>query len=147
MDENRVRQIFSEMAKDNQFQVSPNAFHEHNGVDAPHIPFSNLSQNPKTFCVAKDTNGTTPTNVFNVGGANFPMTITGYFLISKDTTAGNITLKNFGSTVATIAKGTTSGALVGATSLSNTTYYPGNSFTIVSDSAGNSTVFVSFTSP
>lgn len=147
IDENRVREIFLEMANDNQFQVNFIPYHEHNKIDAPNVPFPNISKAPNDFCVAKTTNGTTPTNVFGVKGADFPLTITGVFLISNDTTAGNITLKNFGSTVATIAKGTTSGALVGATSLSNTTYFAGNSFTIVSDSAGNSTVFVCFTSP
>lgn len=147
IDENRVREIFREMAQDNQYQVSSVFYHEHNGTDAPKVPFSNLANNPTQFCAVKDTDGTTPVAVFSNGNAQFPMTIKGIFLISKDTTAGNITVKNAGNTIATIAKGTTSGAMVGATSLSNTTYYAGNAFTIVSDSAGNSTVFICFTSP
>lgn len=94
--------------------------------------------------VAKDTNATTPVNVI-AATVPFTATITGIFLVSKDTTAGNITIADTTGTVATIAKGVTAGALVGATSLANTTVTSGDTLTIVSSSAGNATVFITFT--
>lgn len=96
------------------------------------------------FQVAKDTTNTTPVNVF---GATVPFacTITGVYVISKDTTAGNITVADTAGTVATIAKGTSAGVMVGATSLANTSVSAGNTLTIVSSSAGEATVFITFT--
>lgn len=90
------------------------------------------------------TTGTTAVNVFGSNGAPFALTIGGAFLISQDTTAGNITLKVNGNTVATIAKGTTSGAMVGAVSLSNTTVAAGDAVTVVSSSAGNAEVIITY---
>lgn len=94
------------------------------------------------FLVAVVTNGTTPVNVF--GGPTIPFsgTITGVFLSADDVTAGTITLADTAGTVATIAKGTTAGALTGATSLANTALVAGNACTVVSSSAGNATVYV-----
>lgn len=96
------------------------------------------------FSVAQITNGTTPVNVI-AATVPFNATITGVYLISNDTTAGNITLADTAGTVATIAKGTSSGVMVGAVSLANTAITSGNTLTIVSSSAGNATVFVTFT--
>ena len=95
--------------------------------------------------VIATTNGTTAVDVFGSKGAPANLTITGCFLISNDTTAGNITPKTNGNTVATIAKGTASGALVGAASLSNTTVKAGQTVQVVSISAGNAQVFIFFT--
>lgn len=145
MDEQKIEQIVQKILSSGQYRVSDVPYHLHNNVDAPFVPFHNLSNAPNFFCVAKTTSGTTAVNVFSSKGTSYPLTVTGIFLVSNDTTAGNITVKNNGNTVATIAKGTTAGVLVGATSLSNTSYNSGNSFTIVSDSAGNSTVFMAFT--
>ena len=94
--------------------------------------------------VAARTNGTTPVNVF---GATVPFgaTVTGAYLVADDATAGNVTIASTAGTLATIAKGTTAGALVGATSIANPTIASGNTFTVVSSSAGNGTVFITFT--
>lgn len=95
--------------------------------------------------IATDTNGTTAVSVFGSGGLSFPVTITGVYLISKDTTAGNITVENPAATVVcTIAKGTSAGALVGATSLASTTVAAGTNLVVDSSSAGNATVFITF---
>jgi len=95
--------------------------------------------------ITVDTSGTTSVDVFGSNGAPIDSTITAVYLISKDTTAGNITLDVGGSTVATIAKGTTAGALVGASSLSNTTVSEDDAVTVVSSSAGDATVMIHFT--
>ena len=93
--------------------------------------------------VVKGTNATTAQNVFGAGGAPFPTrTLVAVFVISLDTTAGNIVLKHGANTVATIAKGTTSGALVGAASLANTTVTKGQVVTVESSSAGNASVIM-----
>ncbi len=96
------------------------------------------------FMVAKGTNGTTPVNVI-AATVPFTCTITGVYLVSEDTTAGTITVADTAGTVCTIAKGTVSGAMVGAASLANTTVTAGNTLTIVSSSAGNANVFIAFT--
>lgn len=96
--------------------------------------------------VATNTNGTTAVSVFGASGLPTAITITGVFLISLDTTAGNITVENPASTVVcTIAKGTASGALVGATSLANTSVAAGTNLIVDSSSAGNAEVFIAFT--
>ena len=96
------------------------------------------------FTVAAATNGTTPVNVI-AATVPFNATITGVYLVSEDTTAGNITVADTAGTVATIAKGTVSGVMVGAASLANTAITSGNTLTIVSSSAGNARVFITFT--
>ena len=94
--------------------------------------------------VATETNGTTTVDVF--GATNgFDGTITGVYLISKDTTAGTITIATDVGTVATIAKGATAGAMVGANSIANTGFTSAGTLTVVSDSAGEATVFITFT--
>lgn len=105
-----------------------------------------LSTGAGYFTVAKDTNGTTAVSVFGASGLSVDVVITGVYLISKDTTAGDITVENPASTVVcTIAKGTAAGALVGATSLANTTVAAGTNLVVDSSSAGNATVFITFT--
>lgn len=96
------------------------------------------------FSVAKDTNTTTPVNVI-AATVPFACTITAVYLISKDTTASNITVTDTAGTVATIAKGTSAGVMVGATSLTNTAVASGDILTIVSSGAGNATVLIEFT--
>lgn len=96
--------------------------------------------------VAVDTNGTTAVSVFGSAGLGVAITITGVYLVSQDTTAGNITVENPASTtVCTIAKGTSAGALVGATTLANTTVAAGTNLVVDSSSAGNARVFITFT--
>jgi hypothetical protein len=93
-----------------------------------------------------NTNGTTAVNVFGSKGAPYAMTITGFIVIAKDTTAGNITLANAGSTVAQVAKGTTAGALVGEDGgIANGSVKAGATVTVVSSSAGNAVVLVFYT--
>ena len=96
------------------------------------------------YAVATATNGTNAVNVF---GATVPFgaTITGIYGIALDGTAGTITIADTAGTVATFAKGTSAGALVGATSLANTTITAGNTLTVVSSSAGNANVVITFT--
>lgn len=94
--------------------------------------------------VSKDTNATTPVNVFGVANG-FDGVITGIYVISKDTTAGNIIVKTTAGTVATIAKGTASGAMVGAVTLANTALDDEGICTIESSSAGEATVIILFT--
>jgi len=93
--------------------------------------------------VSKDTNAQTPVNVFgDVNG--FDGVITGIFVIAKDATAGDITIKTTAGTVATIAKGVTAGALVGAVALANTAIDDEGICTIESSSAGEATVIIMF---
>lgn len=96
------------------------------------------------YSVAKDTNGTTNVDVFTSAGAPFALTITGVYVISKDTTAANITVLQGANTVCTIAKGTTAGAMTGATSLANTVYAKGDVFQVDSSTAGNATVIINY---
>lgn len=97
------------------------------------------------FTVAIATNGTTPVNVFGAGGAPCNLTVTSVMVISKDTTAGNIVLKQAANTVATIAKGTAAGAVLGATSLANAAYTAADVCTVESSSAGDAKVIITFT--
>ncbi len=169
-----AKQVYDEQATSDQFAVPAVPVHYHNNIDAPAFPFLNLRDVPKSYylkankavvvnetetgltfgalvgvtnyyTVAKTTNGTTAVDVFDSAGAPYPIVVTGVFLVSQDTTAGNITLKQAANTVVTIAKGTVSGTLVGGVSLANTTYAQGDACTIVSSSAGNATVFITFT--
>lgn len=172
MNEQTIRQIarqeIERWSDTAQYGVKKVPYHVHNNLDAPRLNFTGLADTPTSytgnagsmllvnstatalqlfdgyFCVAKDTNGTTNVNVFSASGAPFAFTITGVFLISKDTTAGNITVLQGSNTVCTIAKGTTAGVMVGATSLSNTVYAVGDACQVDSDSAGNATVFIVF---
>jgi len=95
--------------------------------------------------VSAVSNGTTEVSVFGAAGLPFPITITGVYLIARDTTATNITVEAPASTVvATIAKGTTAGALVGASSLANTSV-PANTNVILDGSgAGVAQVFITY---
>jgi hypothetical protein len=96
--------------------------------------------------IVVNTNGTTAVNVFGSQGAPYSLTITGFFVIAKDTTAGNITLANAGSTVAQVAKGTTKDAMTGeGDALASTSVGQGNAVTVVSSSAGNAVCFIAYT--
>ncbi len=139
-----VQAEIEEVLVKQQYGVKRVPYHVHNNLDAPPIQYINLISAPRFFTAVADTNGTTNVNVFGTGGAPFPMTIVGVLLISKDTTAGNITVLQRTNTVCTIAKGTTAGALVGATSLANTIYAPGDACQVDSSSAGNATVYITF---
>lgn len=92
-----------------------------------------------------DTNGTTAVSVFGASGLPYAITITGVFLIALDTTAGNITVEAPASTVVcTIAKGVTAGALVGATTLANTSVPANTNVVVDSSTAGNAKVYISY---
>lgn len=95
--------------------------------------------------IARATTGTTPVPMFEtsiLGTTPFPFTVHAVYVISNDTTAGNIILKNGSSTVCTIAKGTVAGVMVGAPSLSSASYVSGAVCTIQSSSAGNATLIM-----
>ena len=149
MDKSEIQRMVQDEIRKNalnaQYTVSKVPFHTHNGLDSPPISFHSLIVAPHTFSISATTNGTTNVNVFGAGGAPFPLTITGVYLISLDTTAGNITVLQRANTVCTIAKGTVAGTLVGATSLSNTVYNTGDVCQVDSSSVGNASVFISYT--
>jgi len=131
--------------REKQYTVSLVPYHVHNNLDAPPVPYSNISGAPQMFTVVAKTNGTTNVNVFSANGVPFPMTVVSVFLIANDATAGDITVLRRSDTVCTIAKGTTSGAMVGAGSVSNTVYRAGDACQVDSSSAGNATVYITFT--
>jgi hypothetical protein len=119
-------------------------YHTHNESNLPKIQFSAVTGFPFSYhVVVTPTDGT---NVIDVFGSPAPgnFIITSVVSIAKDTTAGNITLKNNGATVSVIAKGTVTGVLVGEDTLANTTVTKGNSLTIESSSAGNSFIIIYF---
>jgi hypothetical protein len=91
-------------------------------------------------------NGTTAVSVFGANGLSRAIRITGVYLISRDTTAGNVTVEAPASTVVcTIAKGTAAGVLVGATSLANNTNIAAGTNVIIDcSSAGVAQVFISY---
>lgn len=97
------------------------------------------------FMIAKDSNGTTDVSVFGTSGLPYAITITGVFLVSQDTTATNITVENPASTiVCTIAKGTSAGVTVGATTLSNTSVAANTNVIIDGSGAGIARVFITY---
>lgn len=147
IEEQQIKQIIKQGEIDDQYGIPITSYHIHNNIDAPFVPFSNIDSAPNTFCVATKTNGTTAVNVFT-NGAPFNFTVTGVYLTSLDTTAGTSSVINNGVTIATIQKGTVVGAMVGATNLSTGTsavYSIGNTFTVVSSSVGNATIFLTYT--
>jgi hypothetical protein len=91
-------------------------------------------------------NGTTAVSVFGASGLPYAIDITGVYLISRDTTATNVTVEAPASTVvSTIAKGTAAGALVGASSLANNTSIAAGTDVILDGSgAGVAQVFITF---
>lgn len=96
--------------------------------------------------VEATTTGTSDVNVF--GSTNgFAGTITGVYLIAADASTATITIKNNGATVCTIAKGGTSGAMVGATSVSNATFTAAGTMGVSSGNSGlgQAEVFITFT--
>lgn len=90
--------------------------------------------------------GTTAVSVFGASGLDYAIDITGVYLIARDTTATNITVEAPASTtVATIAKGTAAGALVGASSLANnTSIAAGTNVVIDGSSTGVAQVFITY---
>lgn len=116
------------------------------GIAAGGVAASKLASGVDRFVAVADTNGTTAVSVFGASGLAHAITITGVYLVSLDTTTGNITVENPASTVVcTIAKGATAGALVGATTLSNTAVAAGTNLVVDSSSAGNARVYITYT--
>lgn len=140
-----LKLIRREIEADNvkaQYGVSRVPYHTHNNTDSSLIPY--LQNTLGYLQVSAVTNGTTSVNVFSPFSTPANLVVTGIFLIALDATAGNITVACAGNTIATIAKGATMSALIGATSLANTTCPKGSTFTIVSSTAGNAMVFITF---
>jgi hypothetical protein len=107
---------------------------------------ANLKTGKGYFSVAVGTNGTTPVNVFGAGGAPIGLVVTSVVAQSLDTTAGNIILKNDGTTVSTIAKGTAAGVCVAEVgTLATGVYSAAAACTVESSSAGNARVVITFT--
>ena len=92
------------------------------------------------------TNGTTAVNVFGANGAPANITITSFVIGAKDTTAGNIALKQGSTTIASVAKGTSTGVLtIEEAALSSPSISAGTAVTVVSSSAGNALCYISYT--
>ena len=67
-------------------------------------------------------------------------------VIAQDTTAGNITLKNAGSNVAQVAKGTTKDVVIGeGDALTSASVKNGAAVTVDSSSAGNAVCIIHYT--
>jgi hypothetical protein len=95
--------------------------------------------------IIAETNGTSAVSVFGTAGLEVDVEITGVYLVSLDTSAGNITVENPASTVVcTIAKGTVAGVLVGGTTLANTTVTAGTNLVVDSSTAGNARVYITY---
>lgn len=95
--------------------------------------------------VSTVSNGTTAVSVFGASGLPYAITITGVYLIAQDTTATNITVEApAATTVCTIAKGTSAGVLVGATSLSNTSVPAATNVVVDGSGAGIAQVFITY---
>ena len=92
--------------------------------------------------VVVETNGTTPVNVFGTTNG-FNGSVTLVVATAKDATASNITLKNNPAgtelTIATIAKGTAEGGVVGSSALvaSTVAFSSTGTMQIVSSGSGN----------
>jgi hypothetical protein len=97
------------------------------------------------FSIIAQTNGTTPVNVFGAGGAPSALTVVDAIVFAKDTTGGNIIMKQAANTVFTAAKGTTTGLATTAGTVSNGTYAAADVCTVESSSAGNAIVLITFT--
>lgn len=95
----------------------------------------------------KATNGTTAVQIFGAKGAPANLTITGFFVVAKDTTAGNITLEHGdGTDIAVVAKGTTAGVMTGEDgALASTPVKAGDALQIKSSSSGNAVCFITYT--
>lgn len=95
--------------------------------------------------VVAQTLSTGAISVFGPNGLFFPIVITSILVVSQDTTAGNITVENpAGTVVATVAKGTTSGVVIGAAALSTTTVAAGTNLVVKSSSAGVGRVIINY---
>jgi hypothetical protein len=92
------------------------------------------------FAVSVNTSGTAAVNVFDANGAPVNLDITEILTNSQDTTAANVTVTNGASTVVTIAKSTTAGVVVGATTISYSAVAAGSTLTVTSSSAGGARV-------
>lgn len=109
---------------------------EAKGFDAIH------GKGVSVTCVS--TNGTTNVDVFGTTNG-FQGTVTGVFLIAKDTTAANITVVGPEGTYCTIAKGATAGALVGASALTYTAINRDGTLQVDSSVAsGQAYVFITY---
>lgn len=142
---NIIKQEIANSQKDALYSIKNVAGHIHNGIDAPRISYPNISDTIPYYSIGISSNGTNVVNVFGSTGFAYSFTITSVLTVSEDTTAANITLSNNGNTVVVIAKGTTAGGVVGGYSLANTSYNANNPITIVSSSAGNAIVIITFT--
>jgi len=98
---------------------------------------------------AIDTSGVTETNVFG-STVGFEGSITGVFLIAKDSTTANIFVVGTDGSVATISTGGTAGAVRGQTALTNQTISDADTLKVWSSIAtagegGDATVFITYT--
>jgi len=113
-------------------------------IAAGSISGAKLNTGKGYFTVTVATNNTTPVDVFGAGGVPCDLIVKHVRLTAKDATASNITVATDGNTIATIAKGTSAGALVGATSIANGAIAAAGPLTIVSSGAGEAFVEIAF---
>lgn len=90
-----------------------------------------------------ETSGTTAQNVIDASGSPVVGEIVSIVSLAQDATAANILIKNTNGTVSTIAKGTTAGAAVSATTLTTPNLAVGDLLTVESSATnGNSRVVI-----
>ena len=95
------------------------------------------------ICLIATTDGTTPQNLVDADGCPVVGEVVDIVTTAQDTNAGNIVVKNATDTIATIAKSTTAGALVGATTLTTPQMAVGDLLTVESSTTnGNARVRV-----
>jgi len=105
----------------------------------------NVGSTSDSRTIASVSNGTTEVSVFGATGLPYAITITGVYLIARDTTATNVTVEAPASTVVcTIAKGTVSGVLVGAATLANTAVPASTNVILDGSGAGVAQVFITY---
>lgn len=104
--------------------------------------YRTLDASTQPGCKVVETNGTTAVNIFGAGGAPRALNITAVVVGAQDTTAGNIIVKNVAATVASVAKGTTTGVMTVEEAIANTAVAAGSVCTVESSSAGNAVTFV-----
>lgn len=150
MDEQKVREIVSDMLRTSQFNPGAMQYHQHNGIDSAQIYFPNLINPLNHFIAAATTSGTAPVYFFSPSGIPITISITGMFINSLDSTGGLIQLYNGNYQIQSISKGTTSGAMLGTLVAipsfgTVSTVLGGTPIYVKSSGSGNATVFITFT--
>jgi hypothetical protein len=137
--------MFIKDASGNEVVQNPSSIKMGSGITSSTDNQGEATLNLTESVISAVSNGTTAVSVFGSAGLPYPITIKSVYLIARDTTATNITVEAPASTVvATIAKGTVAGVLVGATSLANTTVPANTNVILDGSSTGVAQVFITY---